>query len=415
MALCRVAWLNQYDPFSPLAGGVEREIREIGKRLAAMGHSLTVITERNPGVPRSGRMDGYDLLRPSGRVGVHFWAMNRLRRFNGDTDFDVSIQDLAKIVPWTLPGTKQRVPSVMFLHHLFGRHILDEVSPLEGTVLIALERVIPWLERGCFWITETRFHEALLLRNGVPKDHIRVIRPGVNHDFFSTRPAIRSVTPVICYTGRLKKYKRVHLAIEAAGILRRIYPEIQLWIVGSGTDWPRLTRLVKAMGLDSAVRFLGQVDEAGLRDIYQRSWVHVQPSSVEGWGLTILEAAACGTPTVAFRNSVFPETVGPHCETYLAEDGAASSLAEGLAQCIDDLSLSPSEVTSKCAEYARQFNWDQTAAEYSRFLEAVACRRVPGGRPLAALDSRVGATASGPRPDGLTAPKATSTVSDSVP
>ena len=368
----RVAWLNQFDPYSPLAGGVERSIREVGSRLSRLGHAVTVVSERWPGIPRSDTRDGMELLRPSGRVGVHFWTMKHMGAEYRSSPYDVAIQDLAKIVPWTVPGARVRTPSVMFLHHLFGKHIMNEVTPFEAVPLMTLERVVPWLERSADWVTETELHRTFLRRTGVPAQKIHVIRPGVDHSTFGYKAGTRAPGPVIAYTGRLKRYKRVDLAIRAAATLKKTYPDLELWIAGTGNEAPRLGKLVDKLGMTRTVRFKGPVSEEELANTYRRAWVNVQPSIVEGWGFTILEAAACGTPTVAFRNSVFPETVGPPAQPFLAEEGSISSLTEELADCLAVMASHGEAMAQDCVRYTLQYNWDKTASEYSALLDSIA-------------------------------------------
>ena len=162
----------------------------------------------------------------------------------------------------------------------------------------------------------------------------------------------------------MKRYKRLDLAIEAVRLLSTKYPDLRLQIIGTGTDLERLKATARRNGLENRVGFLGRVNDIQLRHFYRASWANVQPSAAEGWGFTVLEAAACGTPTVAFNNSVFPETVGPFCRKYLARDGDVLALADSIDRCLADVESSPNEVSSRQVAYAREFSWDVTTSNF---------------------------------------------------
>src|SRR2546421_10720642 len=103
-----------------------------------------------------------------------------------------------------------------------------------------------------------------------------------------------------------------------------------LEIAGQGDDRARLERLVRALGLGPAVRFLGFVPEEEKRRLLRRAWAVVFPSPKEGWGISNVEAAACGTPAIASDSPGLRESVR-HGETgYLVPHGDAHALPERL-------------------------------------------------------------------------------------
>jgi len=372
MSRMRVAWLNQWDASNPKAGGAERTVGEVGKRLATQDVELTVFSEIVPGTPPTSEIDGYRVVRPGGPVGVHLWTLSHFSKRRDKVEFDVLVHDLAKIMPWTLPLTSRPVPGILFVHHVFGRELVRELFPPLGAFAAFVERFGPRFYRGVFGVTETEYTKSMMVKAGLPPDRIWVIPPGIDLGLFSPNSMVRSVTPVVAYAGRLKKYKRVDLAVAAVKMLKGEFPELKLEIVGVGSDMPRLRQVVRDMGMQDSVSFVGHISDQALRELYQRSWANVQPSSVEGWGFTTLEAAACGTPTVAFRNSVFPETVGPYCQKYLADDGDVLDLSHKMAICLRDQESRPREVSAHQVDFAREFDWDSTAKNWKTMLSRVA-------------------------------------------
>jgi glycosyltransferase involved in cell wall biosynthesis len=183
--------------------------------------------------------------------------------------------------------------------------------------------------------------------------------------------------------GRLVPHKRVELALEAAARIRPHLPELRVLIVGQGYWEPRLREAVDRLGLQDAVELLGWVDEEAKRRILASSWVLAMPSLKEGWGLAVLEAAAAGTPTVAFR------AAGGLRESVL--HGATGLLADDLEEFTRHLAwvLLNRHLRERLGEAARahaaRFTWPQTVAAFAAVLdEATAAAGRPAGTEVPA-------------------------------
>ena len=127
-----------------------------------------------------------------------------------------------------------------------------------------------------------------------------MIHPGVDSARFT--PALRegrTASPSFLYVGRLKRYKGIDIALQALAVVRRSRPEVRLDIAGTGDHRAELERLAGRLALRDAVTFHGFVSEAQKISLFRRAWANVFPSPKEGWGITVVEAAACGTPSLA--------------------------------------------------------------------------------------------------------------------
>ncbi len=148
----------------------------------------------------------------------------------------------------------------------------------------------------------------------------------------------------------------------------------RLLIAGKGDDEARLRRLTRTLGLEDRVTFLGFVDEEEKLRLLRRSWVHVLTSPKEGWGISVMEAAACGTPTVASDSPGLRDAVKDGETGLLVPHGDVDALAEKLS-----LLLARREereaMGQRARKYARSFSWDRSAQDMLLFLEA----RVAGG------------------------------------
>lgn len=161
-----------------------------------------------------------------------------------------------------------------------------------------------------------------LLRFGVPPERITRIRLGVDTKRF--RPDVDG-TPlrhrwnagektVLLSVGRLIPRKGHRLVIQAMREILPRHPDLVYWIAGRGPERDPLESLVRRLGLESHVQFLGYLPEDELPQLYAASDLFILPTqqvgeSVEGYGLVFLEAAACGKPSVAGRTGGVPEAV----------------------------------------------------------------------------------------------------------
>jgi len=162
------------------------------------------------------------------------------------------------------------------------------------------------------------------------------------------------------YLGRLKRYKGVEYALRAVAAARLVRPEITLDICGQGDDRPRLEHVVESLGLAGAVRFRGFVSEEEKRTLLRRAWAVVFPSPKEGWGISNVEAAACGTPALASDSPGLRESVRHGVTGYLVPHGDWRGLADRMVALALD-----AELVERLGRAARQFaeglSWDTAA------------------------------------------------------
>ncbi len=329
-----------------------------------------------------------------GRLSVFPKAIWRLRRGlvpDADVALEV-INGISFLTPLWL-----RIPHVSLIHHIHRSHYADELG-LRGRIAAFMLETVPLrtLYRRSQFVTVSRSSAAAIAAHGVPPEQIAVSYNGVESQAFG--PGERAEEPTLIYLGRLKRYKR----IEALFDVLEAIPNAVLDIVGAGGHRRALEAEVAERGLTDRVRFHGHVDEPIKVALLQRAWVHVTASPREGWGLNVMEAAACATASVGIAEGGLKESI-MHAQTgLLAKD--AEELAVMTKRVVDDPELR--ELLGKAAlERARALTWDRSAETTLAVLSAEhgqvgAALRVPArqrARPRA-----VGQTA--PRP---TAPQPT--------
>jgi glycosyltransferase involved in cell wall biosynthesis len=361
--------VNWQDRANPQAGGAEIHLFEIFGRLAGQGHRVRLVCSGWTGAPERTTIDGISVQRAGGRNSFALRGRSAVRRAIRAERPDILVEDINKLPLFLTLG--HRLPFCAIVPHLFGGTAFDEASwPIAATVWAA-ERPLPLAYRraGFHAISESTRDD--LITRGVPADRVRVIHPGVDSKLFRPVPAVpRSTTPSFLYVGRLKRYKGIGLAIQALALARRRRPDLRLDIAGTGDYRSELERLAASLELDRAVVFHGFVSEERKIDLMRGTWINIFPSPKEGWGITVIEAAACGTPSVASDSPGLRDSVR-HGETgFLVPHGDV----EGLAARMIELADSP-PLVARLGERARRFaeslTWERTAAATERHLRDI--------------------------------------------
>jgi glycosyltransferase involved in cell wall biosynthesis len=207
-----------------------------------------------------------------------------------------------------------------------------------------------------------------MLEIGVEAETTQVMRNGVNLQLFSPleRAALRQKYQVtgklLISVGYLIERKGHHLIIEALVSL----PDYQLFIAGAGEWEARLKNQAKELGVAHRVRFLGEVDQQQLPELYNCADALVLASSREGWANVLLEAMACGTPVVASNIWGTPEVVQAAEAGVLCQERTAAGIVEAVQRLFADY---PDR--SKTRRYAEGYSWDETTAGLLKLFKAI--------------------------------------------
>jgi glycosyltransferase involved in cell wall biosynthesis len=369
----RILLVNWNDRENPHAGGAEIHLHELFGRIAGWGHEVHLIASGWPGCAPQAMVDGMHVTRIGGRHSFAMLARGAVRRALGETSSDVVVEDINKI-PLFLP-TLTRLPFVAIVPHLFGTAAFAEASAPMAAVVWAAERPIPRVYRNAAFHAISESTRDDLVRRGVPSERVVVIHPGVDSNWYrpeATTP--HAERPTFLYLGRLKRYKGVEIALRAVAAARTARPDITLDVCGQGDDRPRLERLAVELRVSDAVRFLGYVSEEEKRRLLRRAWAVVFPSPKEGWGITNVEAAACGTPALASDSPGLRESVQDGVTGYLVPHGDVPALAERLLGLAADPSL-VERLGRAGRGFAEGLSWDAAARATLAHIEHTVAER----------------------------------------
>jgi glycosyltransferase involved in cell wall biosynthesis len=317
-------------------------------------------------------------IRRGGRYSVYLRAaMHVLGR---PTRYD-AIVDIQNGVPFWTPLLTS-TPVVLLIHHVHREQWPVVFGPWRARLGWWLEsRLAPVVYRGYRYVTVSEATRSELVGLGVDPAHVQVIYAG--NDEVGVRGSLgRHEPPSLVILGRLVPHKRVEIAIDALASLRERFPALTLDIVGSGYWQDELRAHAGRLGVTDAVLFRGFVSEATKHRLLAQASVNLMPSLKEGWGLAVVEAAAHGTPSVAFRAAGGTAESVVHGRTGLLADNPAQ-FADHVATLLSDPHLRD-EMGAAARKYAGHFTWTATGEQFRAVVESARARCAS---PLAAAES----------------------------
>lgn len=289
----RILFYNWKDITHPTAGGSEVYAHEICKEWATLGHRVTFFTSTSPGRPENEWIDGIRIV----RRGTKFSVYREARRFyinETDQSFDLVV-DAVNTRPFGCPAFVNEASLVTLVHQ-----VARDVWKFEANLPLSIvgRHIVEPL-----WLRRYRSARVVAVSDSTRNAllghyrfrHVTVIPEGVRDLEDPISDIEREDRPTVAFCGRLTPSKRPDEALKAFEILHERVPDSQMWVIGSGPLEEKLRRSRRP-----GVRFFGRVSESVKRERLARAHAVVATSVREGWGLVVTEAAALGTPTIAY-------------------------------------------------------------------------------------------------------------------
>jgi glycosyltransferase involved in cell wall biosynthesis len=367
----KILVLNWRDMEHPEAGGAEVHFFEIFGRLAEKGHEITLLTTRFKGCEDNITYRGIEVLRRGNNYIFNWEAPSIIKKLlKSGRRYDCIIDDVNKL-PFFSNRRFPSVPCGVFFHHLFGKTVFSLTNPPMALYVYLMEKLCG---RGygnieCCAVSPSTAEE--LVKIGFNKSKLTIIENGIDINRYRPDESVARDDDLLLFVGRLKKYKRVDAILEAMGIIeKKDGRKLRLAVVGTGDDLPRLKKRAKEFGVGGRVDFAGFVNEDEKIKLLRKAAMFVNPSEKEGWGITNIEAAACGMPVVAndapgLRDSVVNGETGL---LYATDDTA--SLVSSIQKLIADGGLR-SRFAASGRLWAEKFSWDASAQKVEMWLQKI--------------------------------------------
>ncbi len=365
--------LNWRDMRHPEAGGAEVHFHELFSRFVKNGHTVILLTTRFKGGASEDTQDGIIVYRWGHTYLFNWEAPLLVRRVMKRHSVDCIIDDVNKL-PFFTPKWLPGVPCGVIFHHLFGPTVFSLTSYPLALYVLLLERMSAWgyKKTPCCTVSQSTAHE--LVEHGFSREAVTIIENSVDTNRYSPDPSVRKENNLLLYAGRLKKYKNVGLVLHAVKMVNDSGRRIRFVIAGAGDDEKDLRQEARRLGIEPCVKFLGFVNEAEKINLYRKATVFVNPSRKEGWGITNIEAGACGTAVVAndvpgLRDSVRNGETG-----LLYRENDVMDCVRCITGILDNEALRKN-LEAGGRKWALGFSWDESHKKLDRWVRETVCAK----------------------------------------
>lgn len=352
-------------PGHPNAGGAEISTHEHAKGWVKAGHNVTVFTSAFVGGKDQEIIDGVNIIRKGRQMFGVQWEAFIWYLFRVHEKFDLVIDQFHGISFFT--SLYVRVKKMGFIHE-----VAKEVWKLNpwpkpynlfpailGTIFEPL--IFKLLYKNIPFMTVSESTKADLIKWGIEDKNITIVHNGI------TVPKKVNVKkekiPTLIFLGSLSRDKGIETAIKVFSILNK-NKILQYWVVGgSSPQYLEYLKLqAKKLGLGKRIRFFGFVSEKKKFELLKRAHILVNPSIREGWGLVVIEAAAMGTPAVAFNSPGLKDSIIDQETGLLSKESTAKSMADSINSLLTNQPLLDN-LSRKAIKRSHKFNWEKASKE----------------------------------------------------
>jgi len=363
----RILFLNWRDRANPAAGGAESYAEQIAQRFALAGAAVTLFTSEYRGGQPHDWSNGYLVIRKGGRFGVYAAAARHLRRHAKDYD---AVVDFQNGIPFFAPlWSPPELPVLCVVHHVHQRQFdMYFRWPMNHVGRLLEGRASRLVYRGRPMIAVSPSTRAEMRRELRFRGHVHIVPNGIDQLWRGS--ARRTARPTIALVTRMVPHKQLDHLIAAVPQLRQRWPDLRVVIAGTGEARDALAAQVSKLSLDGVVEMPGRISEEAKFELLGQAWLTVAPSAAEGWGLTIIEANAIGTPAVTYDVPGLRDSVRHGMTGWLVRDG--QTLADALGDALQELSDPDrrAQIAAAAKAWAGAFSWDSTADRLARVLLA---------------------------------------------
>lgn len=358
--------------YPPARGGIQMWMCELARRLPDA--DVTVLAPVMPGDRAFDVESGCRVHRiPGARAGRWAWQSR------------LGMAALRRSVAWRpdliVCGHVITAPAALLVHRLLGIPYVVFAYGYEIRRKRRRRLAGMFLRRAAVVIACSAFTESAVLALGVPPERVRLLYPGVDAQRFTPMPdgnghGAGPAAGTILSVSRLNElYKGHDTVIRALPLVRAKCPHARFLIAGDGPLRRYLGLIAQSVGMGEHVKFLGEVSDDALPDLYRSADVLVQVSresssegGAEGFGIVCLEAAACGKPVVAGRSGGLVEAVQDGVTGILVDPLDLGAAAEAILSVIEDPALARRLGRAGRERVLARFTWSHMALEARRIF-----------------------------------------------
>lgn len=361
---------NWRDIKHPRAGGAEVHLHKIFEPIAQAGNRVILISSKFDDCERTENINKIEIVRVGNEATYPFEVWKNLKKFEKDFSPDIIYEDFNKLPLFTPILTKK--PKLIQMHHLWLTSIFREASFFAASIVWLGEQMLRIFYRKEQFAIVSDSAKKELMSYGIKDEQIKIIYNGIDSDFYkpSIERNIEKDEKYLFYIGRLQKYKGVLDICQTFERLTEKYPDLKLKIAGSGPFRPKLEKWIVKRNLQDKILLLGFISEEEKLHLLQNAFLIVQPSYKEGWGLTVIEANACGVPVVANNAPGLCDSVNDGKTGFLYKFGDVDDAVKKIEVLLGN-PQKYAEISANCRPWAEKFKWKMASDETFELLKKI--------------------------------------------
>ncbi len=365
----KILILNWKDIKNPDVGGAEVIVYELAKRLGQKGHQITWFSRKFKGCRQEEDVEGIHIVRYGNTLTTYLYAPF----YYWTHEKPDLVIDMSNTICWQTPLWAFRSKRIAYLNQLGQEVFYYEYSLLTALLGYIFERVQYLSYKSTNFLVYSESTREDLVKIGITRRNIKVFTIGVDHSRYI--PGRKSKQPLFICVSRLVRMKRTSLVIQAMDIVRKAFPEAKLKVMGYGYERKALEILRNKLRLNKNVIFQDEdilFFEKNAKDqkvrLMQEAWALIFPSVKEGWGMTVTECAACGTPTIASKVTGLKDSVKDgQTGILVSKNPTPNEIASEMIRLIENDKLRE-RLSKEAIKYSKKFTWEKSFEVFSKEL-----------------------------------------------
>ena len=354
--------------FPPEIGGMQNLMG--GLAVALLKHGPVKVFAEKATEEEFDKRNGIDITRVAGfKIFRKYRKANLIKEFSINNSVRAFFFDHWKSIEKIDDKILKNTTSFCLIH---SKEINHEIGTLINS------RMLKALNKSSFVISNSEFTKKLAIKNGLKEEKIKIIHPGCNYPIKidtksveRARDMYRNSFPKIITVARLDKRKSHQNILMTIKNLKPRFPNIKYISIGNGEEMSNLEKLKNELGLGNEVTLLKQSSENLKVALLEQADLFLMPSiiykkSVEGFGISFIEAAAYGTGSIGGRAGGASDAIQEGTSGYLCDGENLNSIYETIIKFYDNDNYK--QLGKNALMFSKNFHWDKIIKKYIKLI-----------------------------------------------
>lgn len=364
----RILIFNWRDTKHPLSGGAETMLYQHAMYWKKSGATVVWFSSSFPNAKENEIIDGINVIRRGSHYTVHMYGfLNLLFGKLGKADIVI---DCFHFIPFFIPLIFSNRKIIALIHEIAGKVWFRNAHFPISVIGYFFEPFIFRMYKKVPFITVSDSTKKELMKFGIKESNIHVIFNGIAMDSH-VKKVRKEIKPTIVFLGRISSDKGIKDAIHAFSLVLKSIPDAAFWIIGKEEKSGELEKTIKSEFPNGNynIKYWGYVSDKEKNELLQKAWILAHPSQKEGWGLTVIEAARWGTPTVGYDVEGLRDSIVNNKTGILVKE-TPEELSDGILGLLSNKKRL-SEMSISCRQWAAKFSWEKSTKKSWELIQSI--------------------------------------------